>query len=263
MHAIIRQGEGKYYVSAVFGYYKDITATDDYEKYLQNIYNAYYVVWDAEGKRLARCLAMVPDTKYILPDLPTIAAPNRLWREPSQIYIIPQVIIIDANQGNWRKDEEGVGCVDFLNRDLLDSFLDRDEQPKEILDKCRAMDAGYVYEETTEIKTEADIVNLSWASGGFHDAFIAKGELMGDGTLYLLFDGTWGCKIEVWFWGDLEYDTSSMNSDEYDHFWLGSTVILQDGFVYLINDDDMTVDKIAPGYCYFKARHMKYRIIPD
>ena len=111
MHAIIRQGEGKYYVSAVFGYYKDITATDDYEKYLQNIYNAYYVVWDAEGKRLARCLAMVPDTKYILPDLPTIAAPNRLWREPSQIYIIPQVIIIDANQGNWRKDEEGVGCV--------------------------------------------------------------------------------------------------------------------------------------------------------
>ena len=27
MHAIIRQGEGKYYVSAVFGYYKDITAT--------------------------------------------------------------------------------------------------------------------------------------------------------------------------------------------------------------------------------------------
>ncbi len=60
MHAIIRQGEGKYYVSAVFGYYKDITATDDHEKYLQNIYNAYYVVWDAEGKRLARCLAMVP-----------------------------------------------------------------------------------------------------------------------------------------------------------------------------------------------------------
>jgi hypothetical protein len=52
-------------------------------------------------------------------------------------------------------------------------------------------------------------------------------------------------------------------SAEYDHFWLGSTVILQDGFVYLIDDDDMTVDKIGPGYCYFKARHMKYRIIPD
>ena len=241
MHAIIRQGEGKYYVSAVFGYYKDITATDDYEKYLQNIHNPYWIVWDAEKRRLIKWLAFAPNTKYI----------------------IPQVIIIDADQSNWRKDENGVGCVDFLNRELLDSFLDRDEQPKEILDKCHAMDAGYVYEETTEIKTEADIVNLSWASGGFHDAFIAQEELKEDGTLYLLFDGTWGCKIEVWFWGDLEYDTSSRHSDEYDHFWLGSTVILQDGFVYLIDDDDMTVDKIGPGYCYFKARHMKYRIIPD
>lgn len=241
MHAIIRQGEGKYYVSAVFGYYKDITATDDYEKYLQNIHNPYRIVWDAEKRRLIKWLAFAPNTKYI----------------------IPQVIIIDADQSNWRKDKNGVGCVDFLNRDLLDSFLDIDEQPKEILDKCRAMDAGYVYEETTEIKTEADIVNLSWASGGFHDAFIAKEELKEDGTLYLLFEGTWGCKIEVWFRGDLEYDTSSRHSDEYDHFWLGSTVILQDGFVYLIDDDDMTVDKIGPGYCYFKARHMKYRIIPD
>ena len=34
MHALIRQGNGKYYVSAVFGYYMDITTTNDYEKYL-------------------------------------------------------------------------------------------------------------------------------------------------------------------------------------------------------------------------------------
>ncbi len=101
-----------------------------------------------------------------------------------------------------------------------------------------------------EIKTEADIENLSWASGGFHDAYIAK-EALNDGTLYLYFDGTWGCKIEVWFWGDLEYDISSKKSEMYDSYWLGSTVILQDGFIYLIDDDDMKVDKIEPGYCYF------------
>ncbi len=259
MHAIIRQGEGKYYVSAVFGYYKDRSDEEDYEKYLQSIYNAYYIVWDAEGKRLVRCLAMVPGTKYILPDLPNKVAPNRFWQEPNEIYIIPLVIIIDADQSNWRKDENDVGCVDFLCWDLLDSFLDNDEQPEEVLDKCREMDAGYVYEEITEIKTETDIANLSWASGGFHNAFIAKEELMEDGTLLLCLDGIWGCKIEIWFWGDLEYDTSS----KHDHGWFGSTVILQDGFVYLIDDDDMTVDKISPRYCYFKARHMKYRIIPD
>ena len=241
MHAIIRLGEGKYYVSAVFGYFKDITATDSYEKYLQEIHNPYWVVWDADKKCLIKWLAMVPDTKYI----------------------IPQIIIVDADQHNWRIDENGVGCVDFLDKELLASILGKNEQPKEILEKCRAMDADYVYQDIREIKTEADIVNLSRASGGFHDAFIAKEELMEDDTLYLLFDGTWGCKIEVWFWGDLKYDTSSRHSDEYDHFWFGSTVILQDGFVYLIDDDGMTVNNIGPGYCYFKARHMKYRIIPD
>lgn len=241
MHAIIRQGKGKYYVSAVFGYYRDITATDEYEKYLQDIHNPYWIVWDAEKKHLIKWLAYVPNTKYI----------------------IPQILIIDTEQSNWRKDKDGVGCVDFLNRDQLDSFLGKDDQPQEILDRCRAMDEGYVYEEITEVRTEADIANLYWASGGFHDAFIKKEALMDDGTLYLRFGGTWGCEIEVWFSGDLEYDSSSRNSDEYDKYWFGATVFLQDGFVYLIDDEDMTVDEIGPGYCFFKARHMKYRIIPD
>lgn len=31
MHAIIRMGEGKYYVSTVYGYYRDITATNKKE----------------------------------------------------------------------------------------------------------------------------------------------------------------------------------------------------------------------------------------
>lgn len=44
---------------------------------------------------------------------------------------------------------------------------------------------------------------------------------------------------------------------------VGSTLILQDGFIYFIDETDMTVDEIGPGYCYFKARHMKHKIIPD
>lgn len=100
-------------------------------------------------------------------------------------------------------DDEGVGSVDFLNRELLDSFLDSEEQPEDILEKCRSMDAGYVY------------------------------------------------------------DISSRDPETCDPYWFGSTVILQDGFVYFVDDDDMTVDKITSGYCYFKTRHMKYRIIPN
>ena len=241
MHAIVCQGNGKYYVSAVFGYFRDITATDDYEKYIQSIHNPYWIVWDEEKKRLIRWLHMVPDTQYI----------------------IPQILIVDSDHENWNMDDDGVGCVDFLSRDLLDSFLDLDQQPEEILEKCRSMDAGYIYEEIQEIKGQKEIDNLDWASGGFHDARIAKEELQQDGTLYLRFDGTWGCEIEVWLWGDLEYDTSSRNPDHCDPYWLGSTILQKDGFLYLIDEDDMTVEQIGKGYCYFKARHMKYRIVPN
>ncbi len=241
MHALVCQRNGKYYVSAVFGYFKDITATDEYEKYLQEIYKPYWIVWDEDKKRLIRWTAMAPNTKYL----------------------ILQILIIDSNQENWNMDEQGVGCVNFLSRELLDSFLDEEVQPEEILEKCRLMDAGYTYEETPEIKSRKDIDNLVRASGGFHDARIAIEELQQDGTLYLRFDGTWGCEIEVWLWGDLEYDTSSRNPKEYDPYWFGSTIILQDGFVYLVDEENMTVEKIDKGFCYFKARHMKHKIIPN
>ena len=241
MHAIIRQDDGKYYVSAVFGYYRDVTATADYKRYIESIHKPYWIVWDSEKKRLIRWLSMVPDTKYI----------------------IPQILIVDSERNNWNLDEEEVGCVDFLSRELLDSFLDDEIQPEEILSKCRAMDAGYVYNEITEVKNQQDIEDLNWVSGGFHDARIAKEKLQNDGTLYLRFDGTWGCEIEVWFSGDLEYDTSSRAPEECDPYWYGSTVILHNGFVYFVDEEDMTVDKITSGYCYFKARHMKYKVIPD
>ena len=241
MHALVCQGNGKYYVSAVFGYFKDITATDDYDRYIESIHKPYWIVWDEKKKRLIRWLNMVPNTEYI----------------------IPQILIVDADKQNWNIDNEGVGCVDFLSREMLDSFLDMEEQPEVILEKCRSMDSGYVYEEIQEIKEQKDIENLYWASGGFHDARIAKEEPRQNGTLYLKFDGTWGCEIEVWLSGDLEYDTSSRNPDKYDPYWQGSTILMNNGFIYFVDQDDMTIEDIGRRYCYFKARNMKYRIIPN
>lgn len=65
--SLIRQGNGKFYVSAVFGYYRDITATEDYQRYLEEIHKPYWIVWYAEKKRLIRWLAMVPNTHYLIP----------------------------------------------------------------------------------------------------------------------------------------------------------------------------------------------------
>lgn len=39
MHAIVRQGDGKYYVSPVLGYYKDVKSKDDYQRYLERVGN--------------------------------------------------------------------------------------------------------------------------------------------------------------------------------------------------------------------------------
>ena len=61
MHAIIRQGDGKFYISAVYGYYEDNTAIDDYDRYLEQIYKPYWIIWDPEKKRLIRWQTTVPD----------------------------------------------------------------------------------------------------------------------------------------------------------------------------------------------------------
>lgn len=241
MHAIVRQGDGKYYISPVFGFYKDIKSTDDYERYLECIHSPYYVVWNEERTCLIKWYAMQPNTKYL----------------------IPQILIIDCSQDNWVKNDEGVGGVDFLPRQLADEIINKQIIPNDIMEKCRNLDAGYVFVEDPEVKNKHDAENLEWVSGGFHDAYIESCEMKDDGTLYVKFDGTWGCKIELWLWGDVEYCIESRNPEIFDPYWFGSTIILEDGFIYLVDDEGMSVDKITDGYCWFKARHMKYHIIPD
>ena len=73
----------------------------------------------------------------------------------------------------------------------------------------------------------------------------------------------WGCDIEVWFSGEVSYDTSSRNPEEFDPYWGDSTVFFHDGFVYLIDDEYATVENAKDGWCWFKARHMKYHVIPE
>lgn len=231
MHAIIRQGNGKYYVSAVFGYYTDAQELGN----SQDRYGSYWIVWNDKKERLIR----VYSTKN-LPD---------------------PVVIVDCEQSNWNTDEHDEGCVNFLDRILLDSFLDAEHQPEYILEACREMDMGYEYAEIREILTQKDIDDLRYTTNGFCDAYVIKEKLLDNDTLYLLFDGLDGYQVEVWFSGNLEYDTSRM--DVGCTTWCDSTLILNGGFVYFADWYDLTIDNITKEPNYFKARHMKYRIIPD
>lgn len=239
MHVLVCQGNGKYYVSAAYGYFRDVTATESLEKNRQMFRNPFFVVWNEEKTRLIRL------KKY----------------NPNVNHIVPQALVIDNDRQNWLADEEGAGCVDFLSRELLDSFLDDEKQPKELLSKCRALDADYVYNETPEIQSQTDIDHLMQAAGRFHDAFLEEKELQADGTLYLLYDGVWGCKIELWFWGDLEYSFAVREESDFPYLFCCS-LFLQNEFVYFF-DDDHAIEEISRGVDYIKARHMKYRIIPN
>lgn len=132
MHAIVRQGDGKFYVSPVFGYYSDIKSEDNYQRYLESIHTPYYVVWDEAGEHLVKWFAMQPNTKYM----------------------IPQILIIESNQDDWIIDEDGIGGVDFLPRELADKIIDNGVIPDDIYDKCKAVGNGYEYNPEPEIITE-------------------------------------------------------------------------------------------------------------
>ena len=242
MYAIIRQGEGKYYISAVFGYFHDVKSTDDYQRYLERIYSPYYIVWNEEKTHLVKVFAMQPNTKYL----------------------IPQVLITDNDTSNWIFDSEhDTGCVEFLTREVADRLIDTHEMPPDIFEKCSLLEKSYSYDSCPEVRTNKDIENLDSVAGGFHDAHIEICSQQDDGTLYVRFEGVWGCSIEMWFWDDVSYCIESRDPEENDPYWYSSSIFLHGGYIYLVDESEMTAEQINDNYCWFKAKHMKYRVIPD
>lgn len=241
MYAMIRLGNGEFYTSPVFGHYDNVTATDDYERYLQQIHSRYYIVLNKEKTSLIKVHVFAPDTKYL----------------------ILNVLIIDANYDDWQIDDNGFGGVNFLPKEKVLKMLEDHHIPNDILEKCLSMDAAFHYNPYPYIETQTDVDNLMTVSGRFHDARIAKLEKRGDDMLYILFDSVWGCSIEIWFEEDISYCIDSRDSEEQEPYWFGSSVILQDNYIYFVDEEEMSVDKINNNYCWFRARRMKYHVIPN
>lgn len=232
MYAIIREGDGKFYTSMVFGYYKS-SDDSDYK-------NRFWIVLNKAKTALVKQHALQQNTRYLT----------------------PMVLITDADKSCWNKISENEESVDFLPTGELLSLIDSGTVPSELTRKCIEMDNEYRYESIRTVNTADDIRDLEWVSGGFHDAFIAE-KKESKNSLYILFDGTWGCKIELWFEGEVSHDASGRDPEKGAPYWLGSTVTIEGGFVYLIDDEDVSVNDINSNYCWFKARTMKYRVIPD
>lgn len=172
-------------------------------------------------------------------------------------------MIIDTDESGWIIDEQdGTGGVEFIPRELADKIILEGTVPNDIMLQCKKIEESYTYKEYCEIKTQKDIEDFDCATGNFHDARIEEQKILDGGELYLRFTGIWGCQVEIWFWDDLEYCTESRNQKDRDPFWSCSSLILKDGYVYFV-DEELEVEEITDEYCWFKARHMKYHIIPD
>jgi hypothetical protein len=102
-----------------------------------------------------------------------------------------------------------------------------------------------------------------WTTGYFHDARIIKEEKIDKDMLYLKFDGTWGCEVEMWLSESIEYDTSIRNPEDFDPYWYGATMLFKDDYIYFIDEDDMKTTDNLNGYCWFKCKKLKYHIIPE
>ena len=233
MYAIIRLGNGRFYTSPVLGYYKSPSQADDYFSY-------YYIVLNQEHTRLIRCDEMEQHTKYL----------------------IPQIIVIDTDMRDWLLEEDQTGGISFLPRDMADAITESGNTPPDILKKCLNIAQNHPCNEYVEIRNEQDIKNFYAASFGLHDACLEEEKLLDEQTLYVKFHGTWQRSVEIWFQGDILYHTESRKTDFADPYWYVASIILSDGFVYLIDDDQVLPKDLDESYCYFKARKMTYRIIP-
>lgn len=170
------------------------------------------------------------------------------------------MLIVESDNSDWSVDDNGQGCVGFLSEVSQECIEDLQS---DLLERCIQMDAEYHYDEYPEIFCQKDIDDLMNVSGWFHDACIEKLAQQDDGSVYALFDGVWGCKIEIWFSEEVAYNVDSRNPDEYDPYWSGSTMLIEDGFIYFVDDEGMEVSGITEGYCWFKAKRLKYHVIPN
>lgn len=238
MYAIIRNGKGDYYTSLVFGYYERVTAEDDYQRYCERIHNRWFIVLNHSKTKLIKQVVYPPEEKYLS----------------------PRVLITDTDMQAWQVDQNGCGAIDFLPAENLLELVEENRVSNELTQKCIAMDAKIQYRAVQELKTKQDIENLECVSGGFHDAIIEKIEWRGN-TLCVLFGGVWGCKIQLWLEGDVSFCVKSR--EDSDPYWMDRSLFMENGYIYLVDDCEMTAEQITDDYCWFKAKSISYQVLPD
>lgn len=233
MKALIRLRNGKYYASKVFA-----ILNNKIEDKWEAGYSFQYVVFDEKNENLIVQNEYEQNTKHI----------NTL------------LLIYDTDTSDMELDKNGLGKVSFISDEELNNIIDNNIRPN-VINDCKKHIISYEGE-YLEIKTARDIENLMCAAGGFHDGYISKIEKKPSGELVVLFDGLWGCSIEMNFASDVEYQ-NERSIEEGNAWWFGSTMVIDKGIIYFVDEDSYEIGNLLDDYLtWFKSKTIKYRIIP-
>lgn len=231
MKVIIRLGDKKYYTSKVFAI-KMIK--------FNNLCLYQYLVFNQYNEKL------------IFQDS----------RDYTSIYIDPLVLIYDNDSSDMQLGEDWSGKVNFISNHELEEIVVKGTYSKELLTKCKKHITTY-NDEYIHVKNQKDINNLMAVAGGFHDGLIKEVNKNQNGELVVLFDELWGCKIEMIFSKDVEYNCVKVEKGY--EFWLDAKMLFIDKKILLVDDACYKPNKIKLDnrYNWFKSSEVRYRIIPD
>ena len=238
MKVIIRIGNGKSYVSKVFG-----ILNNKINDKKESTYNWKYIVFDEKHEKLIakKVYELIGEKKYI----------NK------------QILIIDNDYSDLNLDENGVGKIEFLTNEDVDNIINNKEIRKEIIEKCKQYLFEFDVNDFIDVNNQKDIDNLLVVSGYFHDAYIDKIEKNNDESIRVLFDGIWGCKIEIIFEGNVAYNDTFKAPYEVSEVWESCNLSIIDNFYVLVSDYEYDTNKLDDSFPWFKSRKMKYRILPE
>ena len=238
MYAFVKNPDGTYYSSPVFGHYCKITSTDPSQRRKESIDNRFYIVLNREGNRLVKRYAF----------------------ERDPVYLRIRTFLIDIRQDGWILDENGYGCVEYLRHIDFEADDWESQISASLLETCCQVGKNEPYREYVDVETDWDLQNFVCVTSGLHDASIETVRIDPESdTLYLLFDiSCWHMNVEMWFTGDVLYAIP----DHDDPYWYDCTFKKYNDFFYLLDEDDLEFQQIRADHTWFMAKKVRYRILP-
>lgn len=111
-----------------------------------------------------------------------------------------------------------------------------------------------------EVLTNADIKELYRVAANFHDSCIAQYEYAND-QIHVTLDSSFGFTIDLWFIGDVACSLNLLFLVERgDPDWWRATVLIQNGYIYLVDNINVNLEKLDAELCWFRGKRLQYRI---